>query len=410
MRVLLISDEFGHPENTGYRRRIANIARALGALGDLEWVVLARPDGDGPHGPPPDLPVPLHVVPVALRPRNPALVRWSVSRLPWRVEATDVPALRRDIGALLADRVRTADVVFFTQLDTYLVAGPVLGRLSRPPRLVALDFNDLESHKERVRRGVLLEQRTPAALARALALAIDLRRWRRIERSVAGGPVLSFVCSDLDRGRAGGRPAVLPNVVPPPPAGYERTPDPARPTLLFVGSLSYAPNIDAARLAATEILPRVREKMPGAALRIVGHGLTDDVRRLGAHPGVEVVGPVTSVAPELARASLSVVPIRFGAGTRVKILEALAHHVPVVSTTCGAEGLELVDGEHLLLADDPAHLADSCIALLEDPARAARLADAGAAFVQRYDAATVRASLVTRLRAAYDAAGGTSSS
>ena len=93
-------------------------------------------------------------------------------------------------------------------------------------------------------------------------------------------------------------------------------------------------------------------------------------------PAVTVVGTVPAMEPELARADIAVVPIRYGSGTRLKILESFAHRVPVVSTTVGAEGLEVVDGVHLLLADDPDAFAAACQRLLTEPDLRKRLVDA----------------------------------
>jgi glycosyltransferase involved in cell wall biosynthesis len=89
---------------------------------------------------------------------------------------------------------------------------------------------------------------------------------------------------------------------------------------------------------------------------------------------------------ELARATVAVVPVRYGSGTRVKILESFAHRVPVVSTTLGAEGLDVEDGVHLLIADDPEAFAAATARLLEDPGLRARLADEGEAlYLDRYE-------------------------
>ena len=100
------------------------------------------------------------------------------------------------------------------------------------------------------------------------------------------------------------------------------------------------------------------------------------VQRQHRPPAVTVVGTVPAMEPELARADVAVVPIRYGSGTRLKILESFAHRVPVVSTTIGAEGLEVVDGVHLLLADDPDAFAAACQRLLTEPDLRKRLVDA----------------------------------
>ena len=112
-------------------------------------------------------------------------------------------------------------------------------------------------------------------------------------------------------------------------------------------------------------------------MRLVG---TADplVQALDAPPAVTVVGRVPEIVTELERADLVAVPIRFGSGTRVKILEAFSHRLPVVSTTMGAEGLGLEDGRHLLLADSPEDFASACARLLTDRDLRVRLVDEAA--------------------------------
>ena len=104
-----------------------------------------------------------------------------------------------------------------------------------------------------------------------------------------------------------------------------------------------------------------------------------------------MIGQVPSMEDELARASVAVVPIRFGSGTRIKILESFAHNVPVVSTTLGAEGLEVEDGVHLLLADDPEEFAAAVVRVLRDPVLRVRLTEAAQSFyLAHYDGRAVR--------------------
>ena len=120
-------------------------------------------------------------------------------------------------------------------------------------------------------------------------------------------------------------------------------------------------------------------------MRLVGRP-GPNVTQLHQPRMVTVVGAVPTMEEELARASVAVVPVRFGSGTRVKILESFAHRVPVVSTTLGAEGLDAEDGVHLLVADDPEEFAAATVGLLGDPGLRVRLADvAEALYLDRYD-------------------------
>lgn len=150
--------------------------------------------------------------------------------------------------------------------------------------------------------------------------------------------------------------------------------DPGR--ILFLGSMSYGPNVDGVVRFCREVLPGLRARRPGLVLEIVGRDPAPEVLALAAE-GVEVTGEVPDVRPYLERTGALVVPLEIGGGTRLKIVEALALGTPVVSTTIGAEGLGLVDGVHLRLADGAAAFAAATEELLDDRERAERLGSAG---------------------------------
>ena len=140
--------------------------------------------------------------------------------------------------------------------------------------------------------------------------------------------------------------------------------------------MKYEPNSDGACWFAETAFRLVRQRFPGARFRVVG-APSHEVQALSRFEGVEVAGHVASMRSELEGADMAIVPIRFGADTRIKILESFAYGVPVVSTSVGAEGLEVQSGRELLIADDPTGLAAACIRVLEQPRLAEALADAG---------------------------------
>jgi glycosyltransferase involved in cell wall biosynthesis len=194
------------------------------------------------------------------------------------------------------------------------------------------------------------------------------------------------IASEADAARSGlPNVTVIPNTYPRPgrPAGNPAAE--TSPVVLFQGHLGYPPNIDAAEWLVAAIAPLVRSSVPATEVRLVG--LPGDNVQLLHNPGVvTVVGRVASMTEELGRATVAAVPIRYGSGTRVKILESFAHRVPVVSTTLGAEGLDVKDGVHLLVADDPASFAAATVRLLRDPALRVQLADAAEdLYLDRYD-------------------------
>lgn len=193
--------------------------------------------------------------------------------------------------------------------------------------------------------------------------------------------------------RHGLRTVVVPNAVAVEPAVAIRSPRGRSPlTLLFVSNLSYGPNVAAAETLASQVLPRVRRAL-GQEVRanLVGrYERGGRVEALAALDGVELAGYVDDLRSVYDHADVVVAPLEHGAGTRIKVLEALAFGVPVVTTRAGAAGLGAENGIHLLLADDPKQAAAAVIRIADDPALAASLSRQGHALVaQHFDRAVV---------------------
>jgi glycosyltransferase involved in cell wall biosynthesis len=158
-------------------------------------------------------------------------------------------------------------------------------------------------------------------------------------------------------------------------------------TLFFVGWMRHAPNVDGLLYLLEKIFPRVVREIPNVRLVIVGAPISSTVRRAALRwPSVELAGYVADVRPLLRSATLSVVPLRIGGGTRLKILESMAAGTAVVSTSIGCEGLAVEPGRHLLVGDGPEAFADSTVRALRDPALRAELEREALALVKaRYD-------------------------
>jgi glycosyltransferase involved in cell wall biosynthesis len=291
---------------------------------------------------------------------------------PWPLESLAVPS-SRPVRLL---RGRRFDRVHAFRLCT----APFAAALPNGARL-SIDLDDLESDK--LRRVAALPDTAPsmaAALAaeadltdrlldawsrRAAALVVSSQRDREILASTVTTPVI-----------------VAPNVVRVPDAAPP-LPDAPPHRIVFVGGLDYAPNRDAVVWLVREIAPALARcgTVPWQ-IDLIGRGGPELLAALGAgEPRLVAHGHVPDVAPHLASARAVVVPLRAGGGTRIKILEALAHGRPVVATTLGAEGLELADGTHLLLADTAEAIARQLARLLADRDLGERLAAAGRARV-----------------------------
>jgi glycosyltransferase involved in cell wall biosynthesis len=167
------------------------------------------------------------------------------------------------------------------------------------------------------------------------------------------------------------------------------------PAFLFIGDFNYHPNSQAAEFFVTKIWPLIRAKVPSSELWLVGANRQAKILAWNGHDGISVTGVVDSVSPYLERAMISIAPLLVGIGTRLKILEALAVGLPVVTTTIGVEGIDAQDGIHLLIADAPKEFATQCIRLLEDERLRERLAAAGKSLIkEKYDISIMAKSII----------------
>lgn len=254
---------------------------------------------------------------------------------------------------------------------------PYWEQVSRVCRRTVLDLHNVESILHA--RCAAVEGGPPAWAHRVFGAASQglEREWLpRFSQVLA----TSERDAELVRGIApGARVTVYPNAIPftpLPPAGDEEA-------IVFSGNMEYHPNLSAVRFFRREVWPGLRARWPGLVWRLVGKN-PEAVRRFTAGDSrIQVVGPVEDAIRELARARAAVVPLLTGSGTRLKILEAWAAGLPVVSTTVGAEGLPVTDGEHLLLADGGQGFAGAVTRLLACSSLRQRLGFAGRLLLEK---------------------------
>lgn len=153
--------------------------------------------------------------------------------------------------------------------------------------------------------------------------------------------------------------------------------------IVFVGGLNVGTNVDGLKFLVHEILPLVRQKHSGARVEIVGRAPTSSILALNNPPITKIIADVPDVRPYMARAAVCVVPIRPKSGVRLKILEGFAMAKAMVSTSLAAEGLDVVDGEHLFIRDDAQSFADAIVKLLADKTERQRLGASALALARK---------------------------
>lgn len=177
--------------------------------------------------------------------------------------------------------------------------------------------------------------------------------------------------------------SVVPNGVDVPSFRFAPKKKNGAPTFLFVGSFAWIQNQDAAAYLVTSIWPVLRDRYPGATLRIVGGSMPDSIRRRVTGPGVTILGEVENIEHELYAADILLAPIRIGGGTRFKILEAMASGLAVVTTTRGAMGLRVTHGRELMVGDTRDQFVAAVETLLSSPRKRQEMARRARTVIER---------------------------
>jgi glycosyltransferase involved in cell wall biosynthesis len=355
MRVLYFTPHSCWPLTTGARLRDYYLARELAARGPVTFVGLCHPGAGEPAEPPADAGFRCHITLTRNRSYTPLkLVRGLLGPTPIPVLNYSSRRVARQLTAILEEGL--FDTV---QLESvHLLEYVAVIRAARARPAILADWHNIESE-------VMWKYSEVApSVARRLAARRTAQLLEQAEQRLLAACDAHTVASERDRRSLmarlpGADLHVVPNGVD---VGFYTDDELERACkrsgrgkgtgreIVFVGSMDYHANIDAVTWFAKEIWPGLRRKHPNLRFTIAGRSPAPEVRAL-ASDSVTVTGTVEDVRPFYAGPLALVAPLRVGGGTRLKILEAMAAGVPVVSTRLGAEGLEIEDGRNILLAD-----------------------------------------------------------
>lgn len=344
------------PIGNGYALRVANLLAALAGSWRITLVApIGADEGDWGlrHG--------IARVPVVLPGRG--------LTYPWRFDGAP---LRGAVAAALREHPAERALVFPGAEALWFGPGAL------PPGVMdMIDCNPLEFW-----RGALGGRGLRERLRSLAEIPVSARYARRTVRSFAATVCVGERDAAWMR-RIGGRDTVhiVPNGVAVPPEAA-LVDEAEAPTVVFLGSLGYAPNVDAALFAAREIWPKIRTAMPETRFVIAGRGPVPEIKALASLPGIEVAADVPDIVPVVGRAWVSIAPMRIGVGIKNKVLEAWACARPVVMTPLATNGLVLPAGHDAFVRRDAVAIAEAVVTLLRDRAMRRAAGEAARALVQ----------------------------
>jgi glycosyltransferase involved in cell wall biosynthesis len=361
MKVLFLQKRVLFPINDGGKVRTGNIVRHLARWHDVTYLCNTQASDEPYLESMEALGVRLVAVPWRETPRGSLLFYWDLARnlaskYPFNVSKDYDPLLRGRAVEFLQNESFDLVICDFVQMARNAIGLP------GPPRVLFEHNVEAEIFKRHATTG-------PGWLRRRY-MAIQYRKMRRFEAEAGRDFAAVVAVSERDKTifeqeYGWNHVHAIDTAVD---LEYYRPADaPEQPDrIVFVGSLDWLPNSDGVQFFVREVWPRIRAARPGATFQIVGRNPNASVRRLQEVDGVTVAGSVPDTRPYLADASVVVVPLLVGGGTRLKIFEAMAMRKAVVSTSLGAEGLKITPGVHFEVADSPEALADRIIHLLGD--------------------------------------------
>jgi glycosyltransferase involved in cell wall biosynthesis len=386
-KLLFVTHVFPYPLDRGERVRVLNLLQACARDFDVTLVVV-RPPGAAAEN------VPECVSKVVFVEMDGEI------GADWRLQ---LRAIRSSIGMPFGGTslqrrqfLRALDTLDLAEYQLIWAERPHLARLfAQQCARTVVDLDDVEHL--RLRRLMRL-QRASRAWAHNLYRYLVYRRAEcRLFRNYLRVAICSEHDSDYLRAQHAGIPWIVPNgaFVPAtrPPLRRRAAGEPLR--LVFLGNMSHPPNADAVRFFAEQVLPRAQEVTSG--LDVIGPNVTEDLRR-ACGSGVNFRGFVADLATALRDYDAMVAPIRFGGGTKLKMIEGMANGLPLVATPCAAEGLDLIDGRHALLSASPESMLLSLQRLQHSDELSEHLAAAAFAHARaRFSWDSIQATVATEL-------------
>jgi polysaccharide biosynthesis protein PslH len=391
VRVLYLSPRQCWPPTSGAKLRDYHLARALGRSSELSYVYYTEPGSPPVDGA--DMPFCSRLVSVP-KPRPYAaakVARGLAGKWPLPILNYTSPRFLDAVRglAILPFDVIHVDSIHLAACEAAL--RPVLGNAA-----VIYNWHNIESELM-FRYSVESD-----SWARKPYAKLTAKRLERAEKSILSSALGHIVCSERERAELANRAphariAVIENGVDTQAFELPRR-DAQLKRIVFVGAMRYHANVEAAQWFARTIWPAIQKRFPEFMFTIVGADPAPEVVALRELAGVEVTGTVPDVRPYYRDAFAAVVPLRVGAGTRLKILEAMAANVPVISTTLGAEGLKVENRRNILIADDESAWLPGLTSLSDAHTRQ-RLAKAGRALVcELYDWGVIGTRMVEKYR------------
>jgi glycosyltransferase involved in cell wall biosynthesis len=372
MKILFLTPQLPYPPRQGTTIRNDGLIRHLAQRHTVDLLTFVTPEQEADH----DSPLyhacrRIAYLPQPVRSARQRVIDTLRSPLPDMALRLESRAMHNLVQSWLADGY---DIVQIEGIEMAQYGFHALDKRWTGANRPLLIFDDHNCEYLLQKRNALTDLQQPKRWPAALYSLIQWQKLRHYERQICQRADAVLAVSPVDQGALqhlapAATIAMIANGInidqtETIPATHHLPP--ATPILLFTGKMDYRPNIDAVLWFADEVLPLILQQMPTVRFQIVGMNPHARLDRLRQNPAIEITGAVESVVPYFATATIYVVPLRVGGGTRFKVLDAMLHSKAIVSTTLGVEGLGVSDEHELLLADTPAAFAATVLRLLED--------------------------------------------